>query len=136
MQKARVHFTRLMGTRIVATPDALEGAHWPTDAIVLRFAADEIYLTAPLSAADQTAILAQDAHALIINEGAFSAVWIDEARSLALLERFCEWEIPADRPAFAQGAVAGIPTKLWLTQGRFLWIVQSPYVEEMEDRLA
>ena len=39
-------------------------------------------------------------------------------------------------PAFAQGAVAGIATKLWLTEGRVLFIVLTPYAYEMEARLS
>lgn len=127
-------FARLMGTRIAATPAALDVSAWPDESIALRFAADELYITPPL--ADPDVVLAHDEHAIVIAEGAFSGAWVEEAQALDILARLCEWEIPAARPAFAQGAVSGIATKLWLTTGRVLFIVPTPYAHEMEARLA
>ena len=128
-----VKLERLAGTRIVSTPAALDAVDWPQEAIVLRFAADELYITPPLD--NPGAVLAHDEYAIVIAEGAFSGAWVDEQHALGLLEHLCEWEIPTARPAFAQGAVAGIPTKLWLTEGRVLFIVSTPYAHDMEERL-
>lgn len=100
----------------------------------MRFAPDEVYLTPPLPS--ENIVLEQDKHAIVIAEGSFSGVWIDQDRALDLLQRLCEWELPTERPAFAQGAVAGIPTKLWFTEDQVLFVVQSPYAAEMEERLA
>ncbi len=124
---------RIQGTRIAAGPAALDAVDWPAGVIVLRLAHDEAYVTPPLASDD--IIIAHDPHAIVIEEGAFAGVWIDHDQALDLLERLCEWEIPDERPAFAQGAVAGIPTKLWLTDERVLFIVQAPYAAEMEERL-
>ncbi|MDJ0754625.1 MAG: hypothetical protein QNJ45_13960 [Ardenticatenaceae bacterium] len=125
---------RLKGTRIASTPAALDAISWPDEAIVMRFAPDEVYLTPPLPS--KNIVLEQDEHAIVIAEGSFSGVWIDRERALDLLQRLCEWELPSERPVFAQGAVAGIPTKLWFTEDQILFVVQSPYAAEMEERLA
>ena len=51
-----------------------------------------------------------------------------------------EWSLPVSRPALAQGTIAGVPAKLWLTTGpdgteRTLLLAQAAYAEELEDRL-
>jgi hypothetical protein len=51
------------------------------------------------------------------------------------LTRECEWELPRDRPAFAQGAVAGLAMKLWFEHGRVLFVVPAPFAHELEERL-
>ena len=143
-----VLFKRLPGTRMVAKPEALDALPLPAHAIALRFAPDELYITfasdraqsgasfSTVRATIQTALLAADPHAIIIAEGAFSGAWVAESHALALLERLAEWEMPTARPAFAQGAVAGIPTKLWFEEKRVLFVVPTPYAHELEERLA
>lgn len=128
-----IYFERLVGTRIASTPAALDTITWPDGAIILRLAPDEVYITPTLT--DPSAVTAHDAHAIIIKDGGFSGAWMQEAAALDLLARHCEWEIPSERPKFCQGAVAGIATKLWLTKGKILFIVQSPFAHELEERL-
>ena len=123
-------FNRIHGTRIVATPEALDAASWPDGALALRIAADEIFVNAPVSA-DQI----DDPHAIVVSEGGFAGVWLPAAAALAFLERSCEWALPFDRPAFVQGAVAGIPAKLWLEKEQILLLVPAPYAAEMENRM-
>ncbi|MBV7337350.1 hypothetical protein KFU94_55795 [Chloroflexi bacterium TSY] len=137
-----IRFERLSGTRIVATRQALdnlEQAGWSEETIALRFAPDELYLTPPLTKAPQAETLANDPHAIILAEGAFSGAWVEED-ALVLLERLAEWEMPTQRPAFVQGAVAGIATKLYFAgeamDGKVLFLVQTPYAHELEARLA
>jgi hypothetical protein len=43
--------------------------------------------------------------------------------------------LPTARPAFAQGAVANIPLKLWFEHDRVLFIVQSPFAADFEERM-
>lgn len=128
-----IAFERLAGTRIVAAPAALDELDLPREAVALRFAADELFVTPPL--VDLSTLLAADAHAIAIDDAAFSGAWIQERVALDLLERHCQWPIPTARPAFAQGAVAGIATKLWLDEGRVLFVVPTPFAHEMEERL-
>lgn len=121
---------RLPATRIVATPAALDNVPWPADSLVLRTAADEALVMPPV--AD---LQLADPYAIVVAEGGFSGVWLAADIALAFLERTCEWELPVERPAFAQGAVAGIPTKLWLEAERVLLVIPSPYGHDFTERL-
>ena len=69
-------FNRLSGSRIVAKPAALDAITWPEGSIALRFAADELYITPALDSADL--VTAQDEHAIVISEGAFSGAWVEQ----------------------------------------------------------
>ena len=131
----QILFERIVGTRIVAIPGALDAINIPAGAVAMRFAPDELYLTFALGVALSDAILAVDPHAIIIAEGAFSGARVEEGHALALLERLAEWQMPSERPAFVQGSVAGIATKLWFEAGRVLFVVQTPYAHELEERL-
>jgi hypothetical protein len=122
---------RLPATRIVASPTALDAAQWPAESLVLRLAPDELLIIPALAQ-----VTLADPHAIIIAEGGYAGVWLPAADALDFLERACEWEIPAQRPAFAQGAVAGIPAKLWLEAERVLIITPAPYAAEFEERMA
>ena len=132
-----ISFDRLIGTRIVATPDALDLCQQQTDTVMLRLAPDELYVTPPLTTADLAKILAVDPHAIVVADGAFSGTWIAEARARLLLGRLAEWDMPpqSTKPIFVQGAVAGIATKLYFSGGRVLFLVQTPYAHELEERL-
>lgn len=129
--KESVHVLKsLSGTRIVATPAALDAAVWPAGALVLRLAADEVWVAAvvaPTAVADPYAIVELD-------EG-WCGVWLAAAEAADFLAHHCEWPMPAARPAFAQGMVAGLPLKLWLEAERVLFLVQSPLAAELEERL-
>ena len=128
---------RMIGTRIVSTPEAIDkiiAAKWPDEAILLRFAEDELFVTPPIKGGE--AVIQQlDPHAIVVREGAFSGVWIEMAAATGILEKTCEWEMPAERPAFAQGMVAGLPTKLYFEEEQVLFLVSAPYAHEMEERL-
>ncbi|MEZ4592739.1 MAG: hypothetical protein R3D55_16565 [Chloroflexota bacterium] len=124
---------RIAATRIVANPDALDRADVPQSSLALRFAADELFLTPPLQ--DETIITAHDPHAILIREGGFAGTWLPANEAAEFLARNCEWEMPNGRPAFAQGAVAGIPTKLWLEDEQVLFIVPAPYAHDFAERL-
>lgn len=132
---------RLNGTRIVALPKALDRAHWPEGALVFRLAPDEVLVTA---AVERAAV--PDPHAIVERETGFSSVWLDRVAAIDFLERECDWELPggigqwgngsaADRPALAQGIVAGLPVKLWFERDRVLFIVASPFAADLAERL-
>ena len=46
-----------------------------------------------------------------------------------------EWHLPVDRPAFAQGRVAGVPAKLWLETDRVLLVTATAHADELAERL-
>lgn len=117
-------------TRIVADEAALETAVFPLDALIFRVASDE-RLIMPAS---ETVSVADD-HAIILTDGSFTALWLEAEAALSFLQGHCEWELPTNRPAFAQGLVADIPTKLWLEDERVLFLVPAPYVNDFAERL-
>ena len=131
---------RFVGTRIVALPVAIDAAVWPEGALVFRLAPDEVLVTAIVNA---TAI--GDPHAIVEPETGFSSVSLDHVVAIDLLERECDWELPRmgqwgngspeDRPAFAQGLVAGLPVKVWFERDRVLFIVASPFAADLMERL-
>ena len=128
---------RFSATRIVALPQAIDAAAWPAGALVFRLAPDEVLIT---PAMDSPAV--GDPHAIVELETGFSAVWIDREKAIDLLERECDWELPPkgqrdnpELPIFAQGLVAGLPVKVWFERERVLFIVASPYAEELAERL-
>jgi hypothetical protein len=117
-------------TRIVATPRALDAMVRPRDAIVLRVAPDEVLISALV-----TLDAIGDPHAIVERDTAWHGVWMDVPDAMAFLERACEWELPYDRPAFAQGAVADLPVKLWIERERVLVVVPSPFASELDERM-
>ncbi|MEI6244941.1 MAG: hypothetical protein WCQ64_07830 [Acidobacteriota bacterium] len=120
----------MTATRIAATSAALDAAQWPSDAIVLRTAPDEAIVLAAIASS-----LIADAHAIVEPETALFGVWMPIDEALALLERECDWELPVARPAFAQGAVAGLPLKLWFERDRVLFVVSAPFATDFAERL-
>ncbi len=124
-------FERLRLLRVVAAPAALDKVVWPQGAVVMRTAPDEV-----LALSDAVPDITHDPHAMIEPEEGFAALWLPAPEALDLLARKCCWELPDSRPAFAQGAVAGIPAKLWFDHGRILFLTPAPYAADLEARLA
>jgi hypothetical protein len=127
-------------TRIVATVAALEATRWPTGSIVLRVAPDEVLIVRNGGAdraepAGPSLIRAADPHAIIEEDAGWRGVWVRSDQALALVERACRWEPPRARPAFAQGALADLPVKIWFEQDRVLFIVAAPFAADLEARL-
>lgn len=121
---------RLQTTRIVAQPDALKTAVFNPSHHILRVANDEVVITPPLDD-----VTVDDPHAIIISDGSFAGVWLTEAEGLAILEHSCEWEPPTERPAFAQGAVAGIATKILFEDGKLFFVIPAVMMAEFEERV-
>ena len=98
----------LGGLRVVADPAALDGARWTAGAgqtvTLLRFASDDAFAIGASSAE------VDDPDAIVEPERGFVGAWctFDDLRHVT------EWAPPAERPALAQGAVAGVPAKVWL----------------------
>jgi hypothetical protein len=117
---------RIVGTRIASTLAAIDAAQFPSGALVLRLAPDEVFVAAAVSA-DAIA----DPHAIVEPDAGFVGAWVNADEALAILTRHCEWEPPQQRPAFAQGAVGGLATKLWFEADRVLFAVPAPYASEL-----
>ena len=122
---------RLIMTRVVAKPEALDTAVWPDDVKLIRIASDEL-LVHPV--VETPAI--NDPHAIIIRDGSFAGLWLPENEALTFLSHSCEWELPQERPAFAQGAVGGIATKILFEETRLFFIVPAAMAAEFEERFS
>ncbi|MCA9775615.1 MAG: hypothetical protein KC800_02830 [Candidatus Eremiobacteraeota bacterium] len=112
----------------------LADARWPTSQKTIRFAFDELLTFGEL---DQGFVKSCDPYAIVVEETSFFAVSLSPEEGSRLLESHCEWEPPAEEsfPTQAQGAVAGVPTKILFSSDSWLFVVQSPYVKEFEERV-
>ena len=118
---------RLRGLRVVADPAALEAARWHgEDVTVLRFAPDDAF------GLGAEAVEVDDRDAIIEAEAGYVGVWL----SVGDLEPHLEWPLPSERPVFAQGAIAGVPAKVWLPDDRdALLLTAGAYADELAGRL-
>jgi hypothetical protein len=111
---------------VVANPAALDGARWFDADAILRTAPDEILAIGPV------AVLVDDDDAIVVDDYGFVGAWLD----LASIEPHAEWPLPTERPALAQGSIAGVPAKVWLPDdGRALLITAAPYAHELSKRI-
>jgi hypothetical protein len=132
--------------RVVATIAALDAARWPTGSIALRLAPDEVLIVRdgvagrpepadPALAALVALVGAADPHAIVEGDSGWCGAWVRSDHALELVERGCRWEPPRARPAFAQGALADLPVKIWFEQERVLFVVAAPFAADLEARL-
>ncbi len=148
-------FEPLLGWRVVAKPEALERlaallaaretsrdrAQGP---LVLRCARDELLFLEPQSPADSWQVdlavavedlSSADPHHLMIRETGIDGLWLDPAHAEEVIARCAEWRPPQGRPAFAQGALAGIPVKIWFEERRVLLLVAHAFAAALSERI-
>ena len=118
---------RLRGVRVVAEPASLDRADWRGDDVtVLRFAPDDAF------GLGARTVDIDDEHAIVEDEAGFVGAWVDPAG----IAPHTEWPLPSERPALAQGSIAGVPAKLWLpADGPALLLTAAAYAHELSDRL-
>ena len=113
--------------RVVASPAALDAAHWEGDDVdVLRIAPDEALVLGA------TGGHVDDPDAILEPDAGYSVALLD--RDLAGIAAHTEWPIPTAPAGLLQGKVAGVPVKLRLGEPTLL-VVQTAYVEEITRRL-
>jgi hypothetical protein len=120
------------GLRVVADPAALDRASWrgDRDVTVLRLAPDDAL------AVGARAVDIVDEHAIIEEEAGFVGAWLTAEEFEAWVLPRIEWPLPEDRPAVAQGSVAGVPSKLWLrVTGGALLVAPAAFADELAGRL-
>jgi len=119
----------LRALRLVAASDLLDALTWPDGVAALRFAADDML------ALDATTADLADEPAIIEDEVGFVGWWLtlDEVRDQVIPH--VDWPLRTARLALAQGLVAGVPAKLWLTEDRALLLCAAAYAHELMDRL-
>lgn len=121
----------LAGWRVIADPAALDRARWPKGALVVRISADDAFIVSanePKPAGDQFAI--------VTPEHGFDGIELSAPEVRAVADRHIEWQLPSDRPAIAQGQIAGVPAKLVLrADGSALLLVACAARAELVERL-
>ncbi len=117
----------LTGIRVVAAPAALDALAWPDGVAALRFAADDLF------ALDATRAGLSDA--IVEEERGFVGLWLSLEELDDLVLEHVDWPLPEMRPALAQGLIAGVPAKLWLTNDRILLLTAAAYAHELLERM-
>ena len=120
----------LRGLRVVTAPEALDTAPWTDRVVVLRFAPDD----AMIIGASMPDVSGE--HAIVVDEAGFVGCWLSAQELTDHVLPHVDWPLPDDRPVLAQGLVAGVPAKLWLTTDQSLLLCSAPYAHELSERLA
>ena len=120
---------RLTGLRVVADPAALDGARWQGDDVtILRVAPDDAFGLGAFT------VEVDDEHAIVEAEAGYVGMWLPIEDIVPHLE----WPLPSERPVLVQGAIAGVPAKLWLVDADdadALLLTAAPYAAELVGRL-
>lgn len=131
-----MHVLRAPGVRAVAAPAALDAAAWqdsgPDDfePLVLRLAHDEAL------AIGATGVHIDDPHAVVEPEVGFVAIMFPVDEFIDVVLPRIEWPVPAERPAFCQGNIAGVPAKLYIdSTGAATVFVMAAYLDDLLSRL-
>jgi len=133
-----VHVLRAPGVRVVAPPEAIDGAAWqdagpgPEDfePLILRFAPDEAL------AIGATGVRIDDPDAIAEAEVGYVALMFPVDEFIDFVVPRIEWPAPATRPAFAQGSIAGVPAKLYIdSTGAATVFVLAAYLDDLLARL-
>jgi hypothetical protein len=115
---------------VVAGPEALDSARWlgfgDDQPVVLRLSPDEaLGLLAWKVEVD-------DADAIVEEDSGFAAGWCHQLG----LDEHVEWRIPDTPGTLAQGAVAGVPAKIWIGDDeKVLLVTNAAYAAELADRI-
>jgi hypothetical protein len=118
---------RLHAWRVVADPQAL---HALEARIALRIASDDVLVL------DDARPAVDDPHAIVVAERGLVGWELGPDEVAELSHGYIEWELPASRPAVAQGFVAQVPAKLWLREdGTALLICAAALAAELLERV-
>ena len=98
----------LPGLRVVADPAALDARALARPDDVDRPA---LRARTTRSRSAPTGVEVDDPDAIVEPEAGFVGAWL---AGRAVVARHIEWPLPTERPALAQGSIAGVPAKLWL----------------------
>ena len=124
--------------RVVASPEALDAAEWQDagpgpdefEPLILRFAPDEAF------AVGATGVHVDDPDAIVEAEVGYTAVMFPVDEFIDVVLPRIEWPVSPTRPAFCQGSIAGVPSKLYLdTTGAATVFIAGSYVDDFLSRL-
>ena len=120
----------LVGWRIIAEPTALDTAVWPDGSMVVRISPDDAFV---IGAPEPTV---PDPHAIVTPEHGFNGAALTGGQVGDIALQHIEWVLPTERPALAQGQIAGVAAKLVLhADGSALLLVATAAHHELVDRI-
>ncbi len=97
--------------RVVATPDVLDAAADVAD--MIRIASDEALFVGEDSPA---MLVSADSSTIVEPDAGWSGAWMSESSFVMMCAHAIDWKLPTNRPALAQGLIAGVPGKVWMTE--------------------
>lgn len=122
--------------RVVASPEAIDRAVWRDEGpdefepLVVRLAPDDAF------AIGATGVEVDDPHAIVEHEVGYIALMFPADEFVDVVVPRLDWPAPIERPAFAQGAIAGVPAKLYLdSTGAAIVLVLASYLDDLFSRL-
>jgi hypothetical protein len=117
----------LRGLRVIASPEALDGARWSGRVTLLRFAADEVL------AIDAITVDVDDSDAIVESETGFVGARLTPSE-LDRVVAHLDWPLPTESGVLAQGKIAGVPAKLLIGEPPLL-VTNAAYADELLSRL-
>ncbi|MGZ4482192.1 MAG: hypothetical protein ACXVY5_08285 [Gaiellales bacterium] len=114
--------------RVIAAPQVLDDMTVADGVAALRLASDDLLLIGAVSAE-------VPGENLLVDEAGFVGWWLTADELHGRVQPHVDWPLPTARPALAQGLIAGVPAKLWLTEERALLLCPAAYAHELEERL-
>jgi len=121
---------QLRATRFVAAAPSVDALPLFDGAVALRLASDDLLVIHPGS----MIVALGDEPIIQEKESGFVGWWLTP-EELDHVATHVDWPLPTDRPALAQGLIAGVPAKLWLAEDRALLLCAAAYAHELEERL-
>jgi hypothetical protein len=117
----------LRGFRVVAAPEALDGARWIGEVVLFRLAPDEML------AIDATGVILDDPDAIVEPEAGFVGTILTPDELIAVMAHI-DWVLPTQPGALAQGKIAGVPARILMTAVPVL-VTHAAYADELRGRL-
>jgi hypothetical protein len=117
----------LRGLRVIASPEALDGARWSGRVTLLRFAPDEVL------AIDAITVDLVDSDAIVERETGFVGARLAR-EDLDRVVAHMDWPLPTETGVLAQGKIAGVPAKVLIGEPALL-VTNAAYADELLDRL-
>jgi hypothetical protein len=117
----------LRGLRVIASPEALDGARWSGRVTLLRIAPDEVL------AIDAITVDVDDPEAIVERETGFVGARLTP-EDVEHVTAHMDWPLPTETGVLAQGKIAGVPAKILISESLLL-VTNAAYVDELLARL-
>jgi hypothetical protein len=117
----------LHGLRVIASPEALDGARWSGRVTLLRIAPDEVL------AIDAITVDLDDSDAIVERETGFVGARLTP-KEVKHVVAHMDWPLPTETGVLAQGKIAGVPAKVLIGEPPLL-LTNAAYADELLDRL-